>query len=112
MRRRWQARGWLIWTEAERQPLFVVGSSGVEHALAAGWGAEPRPNPANVPVSQLLVLSGSCSPTTSAQIATAASNGFAAVRLDPVALGNGDRGAMQRAVDEAVAAWRAGGVAW
>lgn len=100
--------GRLIWAEAERQPLFVVGSSGVEHALAAGWGAQALANPSNVPVPQLLVLSGSCSPTTSAQIATAVASGFAAVRLDPVALGNGDRAAMQRAASEAVAAWNAG----
>ncbi|MBL8209542.1 MAG: four-carbon acid sugar kinase family protein [Bryobacterales bacterium] len=100
--------GRLLWDQAQQAPLFVVGSSGVEHALAAGWGAQAMPNPANVPVSQVLVLSGSCSPMTSAQIATAVANGFAAVRLDPVALGNGDRDAMQRAVAEAIAAWRAG----
>ncbi len=100
--------GRLIWAEAERAPLFVVGSSGVEHALAAGWGAQALANPSHVAVERLLVLSGSCSPITSAQIAVAVSKGFAAVRLDPLGLGNGDSEAVRRPAEEAIAAWRTG----
>lgn len=73
------------------RPLFVVGSSGVEYALVAQWrtaGALPAavsmpPRPA---VDRLLVVSGSCSPVTGAQIAAARQDGFVEVALDPVAL--------------------------
>ena len=75
----------------EAAPLFVVGSSGVEYALVALWKAEGS-LPANVSmpspgaVDKLLVVSGSCSPVTGAQIAAACADGFAEVALDPVTL--------------------------
>ena len=75
----------------QQAPLFVVGSSGVEYALVAHWRAEGR-LPANVtmpssgPVDRLLVVSGSCSPVTGAQIGAARADGFAEVALDAAAL--------------------------
>ncbi len=84
--------GMLLEEMARRQtPLFVLGSSGVEYALVAAWQAAGV-LPAHVAmasaaaVDRLLVVSGSCSPVTSAQIATARRDGFAEVALDPVAL--------------------------
>lgn len=72
-------------------PLVVVGSSGVEYALVAAWRARRLlPAEATMPppgaVDRLLVVSGSCSPVTGAQIAAARADGFAEVALDPVAL--------------------------
>ncbi len=65
------------------RPLFVVGSSGVEAALAAFWtrGETPArfaPVSANGP---LLVAVGSCSPVTASQIAWAEANGFGVVLI-------------------------------
>ena len=75
----------------EAAPLFVVGSSGVEYALVTHWktvGALPAkvcmPSPGAV--DKLLVVSGSCSPVTGAQIAAARADGFAEIALDPVTL--------------------------
>jgi uncharacterized protein YgbK (DUF1537 family) len=72
-------------------PLFVLGSSGVEYALVAHWSAQGKlptevSMPSAGPVERLLVVSGSCSPVTAAQIAAARAAGFAEVALDPVAL--------------------------
>jgi 3-oxoisoapionate kinase len=72
-------------------PLFTIGSSGVEYALTAAWTTEgslpaARPRLTAGPVDRLLVVSGSCSPTTGAQIASAVRTGFAEAALDPVAL--------------------------
>jgi uncharacterized protein YgbK (DUF1537 family) len=74
-----------------RIPLFVLGSSGVEYALIAFWKARGqlpavRPELAATAVDRLFVISGSCSPTTAAQIAVAVRAGFAEIALDPLAL--------------------------
>jgi uncharacterized protein YgbK (DUF1537 family) len=78
--------GRLIATSAE--PVqFLAGSSGVEYALTAYWEsigrATPRTMQGPVPVKPLMVVSGSCSPVTSGQIATARANGFETIALDP-----------------------------
>ncbi len=74
-----------------RSPLFVLGSSGVEYALVASWRTGGRlpsepPRMAAGPVDRILVVSGSCSPATGAQIKAALNAGFADVALDPLAL--------------------------
>ncbi|MCC6540304.1 MAG: four-carbon acid sugar kinase family protein [Bryobacterales bacterium] len=60
---------------------FVAGSSGVEYALTP----EFQPQVAAEEVDRLVVMSGSCSAVTAAQIAWAAANGFAMIPLDPAA---------------------------
>jgi uncharacterized protein YgbK (DUF1537 family) len=77
-----------------KAPLFSVGSSGVGMALAEhwkcmgeiqpvkGWSAAGRAEP-------LLVMSGSCSPVTAAQIKVAVRYGFTEVALDTVGLAGG-----------------------
>jgi uncharacterized protein YgbK (DUF1537 family) len=66
---------------------FLAGSSGVEHALTAYWESIGRVTPAVLPslrgAQPLLVVSGSCSPVTSGQIAAARAQGFATIALDP-----------------------------
>ena len=85
------AIGETLWSRASvESPLFVVGSSGVEYALANHWrenGELPEPPSfAADPVSQIAVVSGSCSPVTAQQIDWAVAHGFVEVALDPVAL--------------------------
>ncbi|MES2647014.1 MAG: four-carbon acid sugar kinase family protein [Bacteroidota bacterium] len=70
-------------------PLFSVGSSGIEMALGEYWKTTGKiesivswQHPGCV--SPLLVISGSCSPVTLAQIVYARANGFEEVVLDPV----------------------------
>jgi len=74
---------------SERQPLFTVGSSGVEAALAAQWkpGSQSRAVKFTRPVATpLLVGSGSCSPVTAGQIAWALKHGFKEVALNTAKL--------------------------
>ena len=74
-----------------KEPLFVLGSSGVEYALVAAWRAEGR-LPAEPPqmtaeaAERIFVLSGSCSPATGAQIEAAIRGGFDEIALDPISL--------------------------
>ncbi|WP_347304591.1 four-carbon acid sugar kinase family protein (plasmid) [Croceibacterium sp. TMG7-5b_MA50] len=80
---------------------FAVGSSGVTRALvlawrAAGLVADPPPPAAAAPVDRLLVVSGSCSPATAAQIARAAADGYAAIRADVPALLRGETAEEER----------------
>jgi uncharacterized protein YgbK (DUF1537 family) len=79
--------GRLIWQHGQRAPHFVIGSSGVEYALAAHWRAsgvidqKPAAFPPLKPVKQLVVASGSASPMTAAQIEWAGKNGFDCIRI-------------------------------
>ena len=70
---------------------FVAGSSGVEYALLRALEGEgrvsARANFAAVPaLPQVLVLSGSCSPTTQRQIRHALAHGFGGIAAEPLAL--------------------------
>lgn len=94
-----------------KRPLFSVGSSGIETALAAhraGGGVLPRvlADRQVSPTEQILIGSGSCSPVTGGQIVWALKHGFAEVALDAAALVGGKNSAkeIKRATDVA-AAW-------
>jgi len=83
------------------QPLFSVGSSGVEMALGAFWNIKNRsPSKPPASVKQILVGSGSCSPVTSAQINWALKNGFVEVPLDIRNLISNRSAEIQRAVEK------------
>jgi uncharacterized protein YgbK (DUF1537 family) len=86
---------------SSKQPLFSVGSSGIEMALAAHWQSQRRVTQGPVPIDdgdyagasgafprreQILVGSGSCSAVTMQQIDWALKNGFAEVKLNVAAL--------------------------
>lgn len=83
--------GRLIWAH-RASGSFVVGSSGVEYALASYWreaGLVPvaapqfhQPGRAN----QLVVLSGSCSHATQEQITWAMMHGFVGIPIDTIKL--------------------------
>ncbi|WP_100405521.1 four-carbon acid sugar kinase family protein [Bacillus solitudinis] len=79
--------GEALWDEVKEETIFVVGSSGIEHALTSIWkqkgltnGLEShfeRPDP----VEQLIVVSGSCSMVTQQQIEYATSQGFIGIQM-------------------------------
>jgi uncharacterized protein YgbK (DUF1537 family) len=75
--------GRLIWSSDAR---FVIGSSGVEYALAAHWQRPRVAYSSAGAVEQILVLAGSCSAATAAQIEWAEANGWASLRLDAARL--------------------------
>ena len=56
----------------------------------------------------MLTLSGSCSPTTSAQIAAAAAAGHGCFRIDLVRMLDGDAAALEALLRDAAAAWSRG----
>jgi len=81
--------------QAKEHVQFSVGSSGIELALGKYWNVTeklvalsgwPQPGKAD----RLLVVSGSCSPVTAAQIAFAKANGFKEVIIDADKICNGD----------------------
>ena len=78
--------GRLIWGQRTAEPMFCLGSSGLTHALVLHWRAagmipaEFTP-PAIRPVEQVIVISGSCSPATEAQLRWAMANGYAGFRV-------------------------------
>lgn len=66
--------------------VFAVGSSGLTTGLLLHWRSLHRiPEPASLPppraAARMIVLSGSCSPVTAAQIRRARQQGFAVHRL-------------------------------
>ncbi|HLR51697.1 MAG TPA: four-carbon acid sugar kinase family protein [Candidatus Avamphibacillus sp.] len=80
-----------IWEACKKNDIFVIGSSGVEYALASYWNANKKDNEldanrARVTKEQVLAVSGSCSPVTSGQIEHALNNGFTGLKVSPVKL--------------------------
>ncbi|MFG0752912.1 four-carbon acid sugar kinase family protein [Pseudomonas sp. TYF_14] len=73
-------------------PVFVVGSSGVEYGLTQYWRTAgvfpPRASLAAPlkPAEQVLVISGSASPLSQSQIETAIDYGFVELEVDAAAL--------------------------
>jgi uncharacterized protein YgbK (DUF1537 family) len=102
MRRAEEAEiGRLLWERREKS-RFVVGSQGVEYALAAHFRAvarsgAPPPAPSLGHAAQFAVVSGSVSPISAAQIAHARDQGFAAIRLDVTAPDEADALAQAKA---------------
>jgi 3-oxoisoapionate kinase len=92
------------------QPLFWVGSSAVESALAAQWqtsgqiATQQAPSPFEF-VGPVLVTAGSCSPVTEQQIQRAVQDGWCLVSLPPAALSDAAwQGTVHRAATEVIAA--------
>lgn len=99
--------GEMIDEQAEKSTLFSVGSSGIEMALGQYWNHKKTLQPVTEwkhpgKASSMLVLSGSCSPVTAAQIEWAIANGFEEVILDLDILQQDDKKAMGSAIWEVV----------
>jgi uncharacterized protein YgbK (DUF1537 family) len=80
--------GRLIWNHRASGPMFCVGSSGLTYALMLHWreaGLIPQAytTPAVPPADRLIVISGSCSPATEAQLRRALAQGYAGIKIDP-----------------------------
>ena len=117
--------GRLIWEGRARNP-FVVGSQGIEYALVAHWRAIGLiGDAAHPPVASregqmagagrapVVVVSGSASAVTAAQIAWAEANGFGAIPFESAAVVEGldsprARDAIDRATEWAIVLTRAG----
>lgn len=100
--------GRLVW-ENRGKGLFTASSSGLQYALVAYWrsaGMLPQASAVTAsvaaPVDRLLVVSGSCSPTTAEQIARAIDAGFEPCRVD--ALRIADPGTRASAIAQAIEA--------
>jgi uncharacterized protein YgbK (DUF1537 family) len=91
------------------KPLFSVGSSGIETALASVWSKKRFSQTPAREAKQILVGSGSCSPITGQQIAWALKNDFAEVALQVTAFTStkGEK-EIKRATAAAVKLLRAG----
>lgn len=83
--------GELIWSQARahEQPLFCVGSSGLEHnALPPHWSelseteTDDQLLRSQDPTNQILVMSGSAAPMTASQIEAAKTAGFETLKLE------------------------------
>ena len=91
------------------QARFAVGSSGVTRALVLAWQAAGLVTPPEAlapapPTDRLLVVSGSCSPVTAAQIGHARGAGYAGVRADVSAILRGESAEEARIAQAAVTA--------
>jgi uncharacterized protein YgbK (DUF1537 family) len=85
--------GELLDSYAVDKPLFSVGSSGIEMALGKCWNKNGVLTPVKEwmhpgKAAPLLVISGSCSPVTSAQIVWANNNNFSGVVMDAESICN------------------------
>lgn len=105
--------GQLIQDKPEGAGTFVVGSSGVEYALAAHWDELGLASPSSDnnksdatirPTDAILVVSGSASPVSQLQIERAIAEGYHGMRITPAMIGGTDDaarlGLVQQAVDK------------
>jgi 3-oxoisoapionate kinase len=94
--------GRLLWTRRPAPQTFVIGSSGLTHALIQYWRKAGIIPGGFVPglagsVDRLIVVSGSCSPVTETQIRWSMAHGFEGLRIEAGSQGQG------AVVDQAVA---------
>jgi uncharacterized protein YgbK (DUF1537 family) len=83
--------GKLLFRFSQASGQMLVGSSGIEYALCQHLQNTGELTLPTSPVSpgkakQLIIIGGSCSPTTGKQLDWAIANGFADIRLDAVKL--------------------------
>ena len=109
--------GRMILDAAPGATAFALGSGGLSYAIAAALTGRDAPigaDPAPAAREQLVVLSGSASPGTRAQIARVRERGWEIVALDPRELMNDAAAATERAsimMRRALAAGRSAAVA-
>jgi 3-oxoisoapionate kinase len=79
--------GQLIHQKTGPRPIFAIGSSGFEYAMARYWQSagivsKPAPIPPAGAVDRLIVISGSAADKTAEQIRYAMDHGFEGIRLN------------------------------
>jgi uncharacterized protein YgbK (DUF1537 family) len=97
----------------ERRPVFTIGSSGLTAGLIAHWRntgilAAEATFPIAGPAEQILVISGSCSAVTAAQILWAKRQGYACVELDAAELAWGNKQAVEKSLQAGLHHLRSG----
>jgi 3-oxoisoapionate kinase len=109
-----QQAGEMVWDlRKDAQPLFTIGSSGFTAGLIAHWrstgivAAEPTFATAG-PADPILIISGSCSAVTAAQIRWAKRQGYACVELDAAELAAGTAQAAEAALQAGLHPLRSG----
>jgi uncharacterized protein YgbK (DUF1537 family) len=99
--------GEVIDEQANNGTLFSAGSSGIEMALGQHWNATNQLTPVQEwkhpgKAEPLLVVVGSCSPVTAAQIKYAKAKGFEEILIDSPAVCNNDQQSIHAAISKAV----------
>jgi 3-oxoisoapionate kinase len=107
-----QQAGEMVWN-LEKQPIFTIGSSGLTAGLIAHWRstgvlAAEATFAAAIPTDPILIISGSCSAVTAAQILWAKRQGYACVELDAAELASGGPQAIEAALQAGLHPLRSG----
>jgi uncharacterized protein YgbK (DUF1537 family) len=102
-----------LWQMSRSRMICAMAAQGLAHALGAhlreqGQIASPEPSHALAPVDRLLVLSGSCSALSAAQIDWAVGAGFTGIRITPEQLINTDEASRQSLQQQMLTALVAG----
>ncbi len=89
-----------LWQLSHTRTVCAMAAQGLAHALGAhlreqGQIDAPEPSHTLAPVERLLVLSGSCSALSAAQIDWAVAAGFAGIRITPEQLISADESTAQ-----------------
>ncbi|MFN3322756.1 MAG: four-carbon acid sugar kinase family protein [Bryobacteraceae bacterium] len=105
--------GELSWNARGDGPFFAAASSGLQYAFVAYWrhaGLLPeRPSIASVPaLDRIVVVSGSCSAMTEAQIRYAIEHGYCGIRLDARELAESNGSAREAYTKTALGALKEG----
>ena len=93
--------GRLINQKIGSQPIYAIGSSGFEYAMALYWQSigivsKPDPIPPAGPVNRLIVISGSAADRTAEQIKYAMAHGFEGIQLNTDLLIDNETGKDER----------------
>jgi len=103
----------LVRSRVGEEPVAVIGSSGVEYALARVWSSERSGVHSDSPatIAQTVVLAGSRAPATDRQVDAALAAGFSDVPVDPFAVTDSSTSgaAIADVVSRAVLAYSRGG---
>lgn len=102
-----------LWQMSRSRMICAMAAQGLAHALGAhlreqGQITSPEPSHALAPVDRLLVLSGSCSALSAAQIDWAVGAGFTGIRITPEQLINTDEASRQSLQQQMLTALVAG----
>jgi uncharacterized protein YgbK (DUF1537 family) len=102
-----------LWQMSRSRTICAMAAQGLAHALGAhlreqGQIASPEPSHTLAPVDRLLVLSGSCSALSAAQIDWAVGAGFTGIRITPEQLINTDEASRQSLQQQMLTALVAG----
>jgi uncharacterized protein YgbK (DUF1537 family) len=102
-----------LWKIAHSRTVCAMAAQGLAHALGTHLReqqhiAAPQPTHTLQPVDRLLVLSGSCSPLSAAQIDWAIAAGFEGISITPEQLISSEESSLQRLENQMIDALSSG----